>query len=283
MHLVPEHGIFEALDLWQKTILSPPSLDSFNGELDSAALLESTDWSLSMPNPDSASEALFTDNSAGEGSSQPLTDTSYASWFENTGSPSFAGDIQILQPNLTRNATFGSPHTSSLSNGSPYLPSNVRFLLSHYMNHVIGSLSGLPQSEAPWKGIHVPYAMTAYGELDVMGRSSLARVSLLYSLLALTCYHLGALYGPSSSSIDRGSDTQLLLPDDQASTAQFWNSQGLKFREIARTAFRKCLNAMSKEPAERIKYKELFVSAMNLICTGVCLFSTRLTSSHGPG
>jgi hypothetical protein len=157
---------------------------------------------------------------------------------------------------------------SPLNRVTPPVPNNVRFLLSHYVNHVIASLSGLPLTEAPWRGIHVPYAMAAYGELDIMGQSSFARVSLLYSLLSLTCYHLATLYKPSSST--SAADLLVVSTSAQANSLDHWLSQGLKFRNIARTAYRKCLRALSKEPLEHVKYKELFVSAMNMVCTGVC-------------
>ena len=189
--------------------------------------------------------------------------------------PTFASDIQAAQTKLTRSTPYPNPATSSLHGvGSPHVPSNIRFLLSHYVNHVIDSLSGLPQSQAPWKTIHVPYAMTAYGELDIMGQSSFARVSLLYSVLSLTCYHLGTLYGPSSDDGSAGVGVQ--VSDVQAASSQYWNSQGAKLREIARTAFRKCLHAISAQQTEPVKYKEVFVSAMSLICAGVRLVSTRL-------
>jgi hypothetical protein len=162
---------------------------------------------------------------------------------------------------------YGNPSPSTLSNGSPCIPHNVRFLLSHYINHVVSSLTGLPQDEAPWKKIHLPYAMAAYGELDVLGHSSFARVSLLYSLLSLTCFHLATLYKPTS--IDGSIDVQGLTNDQQTSNLQYWNSQGSQFREMARTAFRKCRLQISSELPEYLKYKELFVSAMSLICTGV--------------
>ncbi|OAP60503.1 hypothetical protein AYL99_05505 [Fonsecaea erecta] len=249
----------------------PGPTASLDGDRDSAACLDGLDWSLSIPDSSIGSHTLFAEAPAGETYNYSFTNPAYAPLFESANLPStsasFADDIQLTQPRFTRIASFGHPSASSLSSGSPYVPSNVRFLLSHYMNHVIASLSGLPHTEAPWKKIHVPYAMTAYGELDVLGQSSFARVSLLYSLLSLTCYHLATLYKPISAG--SGTDIQVLPTDDQASNLQYWNSQGLKFREIARTAFRKCLQAMSTEKPEHIKYKEVFVSAMNLICTGI--------------
>ncbi|KIW32254.1 uncharacterized protein PV07_03814 [Cladophialophora immunda] len=244
---------------------------SLDGDRETVACLDGIDWSLSVPDSNMGSQALFTDASVGENFNYSFTNATYTPLFEGANvtntNTTFAGDIGLTQPRFTKVATYGHPSASSLSNGSPYVPSNVRFLLSHYMNHVIASLSGLPHTEAPWKRIHVPYAMTAYGELDIMGQSGFARVSLLYSLLSLTCYHLGTLYKPTATG--SGTDTQVLPTDDQASNLQYWNSQGLKFREIARTAFRKCLHAMSTEQLEHVKYKEVFVSAMNLICTGI--------------
>ncbi|KAH0845040.1 hypothetical protein AYO21_01697 [Fonsecaea monophora] len=284
----------EALEQSEMTIQLPESMSSLDGDREAAtACLDGIDWSLSVADNGVGSQALFAETPAGasynysftnaaytpliegkEGSSYQVVELVPVAQMQQTGtnipgtSTPFQDDIQLSQPRFTGIATYGHPAASSLSNGSPYVPSNVRFLLSHYMNHVISSLSGLPHNEAPWKSIHVPYAMTAYGELDIMGQSGFARVSLLYSLLSLTCYHLATLYKPAAT-VSGTDTTQLLSTDDQATNLQYWNSQGLKFREIARTAFRKCLQAMSTEQPEQIKYKELFVSAMNLICTGI--------------
>jgi len=165
--------------------------------------------------------------------------------------------------------SFRHPAVSSLTHDSPYLPANVRFLLSHYTTYVIHSLSGLPQTKAPWKGIHVPCALATYGELDVTGQSSFARVSLLYSLLSLTCYHLGTLYDGSSTTT--AGRTEPMLSTEQAENSQYWYSRGVKYRDIARTAFQKYLQTLSEGLPERVKYKEVFASAMSLICAGVCL------------
>ncbi|OAL21346.1 hypothetical protein AYO22_08069 [Fonsecaea multimorphosa] len=271
LNLKPDTEDVEALDQTQVTMQYTESLASLDGNQEPIACLDGIDWSLSIPDSSTGSQALCAAAPAGESYSYSFTNAGYTPLFEGANLPgtntSFADNIQFPQPTFTKVATYGHPSASSLSNGSPYVPSNVRFLLSHYMNHVIASLSGLPHTEAPWKRIHVPYAMTAYGELDIMGQSSLARVLLLYSLLSLTCYHLGTLYKPTSNA--GGAGTEVQPTDDQASNLQYWNSQGLKFREIARTAFRKCLHALSTEQPEQVKYKELFVSAMNLICTGI--------------
>lgn len=153
-----------------------------------------------------------------------------------------------------------SPSTR-LSNGSPYLPADVRFLLHHYDTQVIDSLSALPiaRDKAPWRGLHLPSALRAYGELDILGTSSLARVSLLYSLLSLTCYHLSSLYTPVGVGTP-------LEPAPNTETEEHWKRQAQKFRGIGRTAFRKHLES---EPLRKGKYKESLMAAMSLVCIGI--------------
>ncbi|EXJ83129.1 hypothetical protein A1O1_06748 [Capronia coronata CBS 617.96] len=201
-----------------------------------------------------------------------FADVTDNSWFLDTSdlplaNPSYAQDVHPFQFPNTHAFDCGHPSASSLPNGSPYLPRNVRFLLSHYTTHVIDSLSALPQTKAPWRGIHVPCALTAYGELDVLGHSSFARVSLLYSLLSLTCYHLSSLY--ESASPQGTTNTPLLASSRKDSTAYHWESQARKFRGIARTAFRKCLQSISTQTGDKVKYKELLMSSMTLVCAGI--------------
>ncbi|KAL1849359.1 hypothetical protein VTK73DRAFT_9895 [Phialemonium thermophilum] len=156
------------------------------------------------------------------------------------------------------------PLTSRFSSGSPYLPPEVRFLLHHYDHHVIDSLSAIPvpRDRAPWRQLHLPCALRAYGELDVLGTSSLARVSLLYSLLSLTCYHLSSLY----TSVDLGDVGAAPTPPTQTPNAERWQQRALKFRGIARTAFRKHVASQGTAGG---KYKETLMAAMSLICVGV--------------
>jgi hypothetical protein len=160
--------------------------------------------------------------------------------------------------------------TYSLSHGSPYLPHDVRFLMSHYTELVIDSLASLPHPKAPWKGLHVPCALSAFVELDFFGRSNLARVSVLYSLLSLASFHLSALYesGTTTSYLDSAS----LIRVGESSTndhALHWISQARKYREIARIAYHKCAQQILKEGKSSVKYKEMLMAAMNLVCIGV--------------
>lgn len=151
---------------------------------------------------------------------------------------------------------------------SPYMPSNVRYLLSHYATVVIDSLSAIPQPElrAPWRGLHLSSALSAHGELDVFGTSSLAKISLLYSLLSLTCFHLSSMY--KSDDRDLGNNTFGPSTGGVPST-QYWKEQAEKLRVVSRTAFRKHLEVVTANPSHKQKYKESLMAAMSLVCVGI--------------
>ncbi|KAK5942523.1 arginine metabolism regulation protein II [Knufia obscura] len=172
-----------------------------------------------------------------------------------------------IPQNLAATSHLGCLANSPLSKGSPYLPREVQFLMSHYVNHAVNSLALMPMDHAPWKGIHVPSALAAYGELDLFGKSSFARVSLLYSLLSLTCFHLGTLWSASDDNSSPASENS--MGGAAGPHGEKWDTQGRKFRGIARTAFRKHMDSLSGPHKVKCKYKETLMAAMSLICVGV--------------
>ncbi|KPI35014.1 Arginine metabolism regulation protein II [Cyphellophora attinorum] len=131
-----------------------------------------------------------------------------------------------------------SPQLCSSPSSSPYLPSNVRFLLNHYATHVIDSLTSvpLPKERSPWRGLHLSCAMTAYGEMDVLDEAS-------------------------TTVKDSGSFRQAM------ESAQHWSGQAQKFRNIGRVAFRKHLESI--DASHKPKYKESLMAAMSLVCVGI--------------
>lgn len=161
-------------------------------------------------------------------------------------------------------------HIRSLSHGSPYLPQNARFLLSHYTSCVIDSLSTLPMPKAPWKGLHVPCALSAYAELDFLGQSNLARVSVLYGLLSIASFHLSALHQPPTST-EHPSDEPMSASNSSADNPNhtYWMARGQKYREIARMAYHKAIRTLHEESKDKLKYKEILMAALNLMCTSV--------------
>jgi arginine metabolism regulation protein II len=152
------------------------------------------------------------------------------------------------------------------STGSPYLPRELRFLLHHYDSHVVDSLSVIPLAhEAPWRRLHLASALRAYSELDVLQKSGFARVSLLYSLLSMTCFHLTSMYAHASEDMPLHPAEGQVAAVSMANARQ-WQEKGQRFRGIARIAFQKQLKA---EEFSGKNYKELLMAALTLVCVGI--------------
>lgn len=154
---------------------------------------------------------------------------------------------------------------------SPYLPRCAQYLLWHYAKHTIPSLSAIPPShEKPlWDELHLPTALKAYAELNVLGDSSLPRVSLLYSLLSITSFQLGALHrnGHRGHLIDpTGSRSSF---SSEMWSAADWEAQAIKFRNIAQTGLSRYLENFSTASGDNFKYKEILLAAVSLVCIGV--------------
>ena len=166
-----------------------------------------------------------------------------------------------------------SPSSSAIPEPtSPYLPRCARYLLWHYATCTIPSLSAIPlaAADAPWTELHLPCALKAYAELNVLSDSSLSRVSLLYSLLSMSCFQLSSLHRNGGKEA-RPSSAALSSPFtlDESSMSSRWETQARKFRNIAQTGFQRCLQSLSTEKGAKLKYKEIFLAAMSIICTGV--------------
>ncbi|KAH7024577.1 fungal-specific transcription factor domain-containing protein [Microdochium trichocladiopsis] len=179
---------------------------------------------------------------------------------------SLAWQIQASEPELPAAI---SPQALPMHE-SPYLPRCAQYLLWHYSNHTIPSLSGIPlQNEnSLWKRLHLPTALQAYAELGVLGDSSLPRVSLLYSLMSIACFQLKALHkdAPGHGVVAPFSLGPAFAAESWS--AADWEAQGIKFRDIAQTGLQKFLrNAeTSRSVGASYKYKEVLVAAVSLVC-----------------
>lgn len=176
-------------------------------------------------------------------------------------------DHQAVPPALT---TIDLPESDS-----PYLPTSARYLLWHYAKHTIPSLSSSTREDfrSPWHELHLPTALKAYAELNVLGNSNLARVSVLYSILSITCFQLRSLHrdGSQPSGLNPSYTTSSFHPGRWK--ADDWEKQAHKFKNIAQTGLNKCLQNASVSPRGESKYKEVFLAALNLVCL-------RIVSGH---
>lgn len=103
-----------------------------------------------------------------------------------------------------------------------------------------------------------------------MGDSSLARVSLLYSLLAIASFQLSALH---QDVVDMLAPVDGICapnsPPRALSSSAYWGLQGQRFRRISQTAFRKCLQNIANDTGENSKYNDVFLAAMSNVTVGV--------------
>lgn len=158
-----------------------------------------------------------------------------------------------------------------LKPSSPYLPRCAQYLLWHYAKHTIPSLSATPPSneKSLWNELHLPTALKAYAELNVLGDSSLPRVSLLYSLLSISSFQLRALHSNDhwGHQMDHAVSGSSFSPDTWSATD--WEAQAIKFRNIAQTGLSKYLESFPAASGDKFKYKEVLLAAVNLVCIRV--------------
>ncbi|KXJ86066.1 fungal-specific transcription factor domain-domain-containing protein [Microdochium bolleyi] len=262
------------------------SLDAYGGDLDGMSLFTSGD-DLSSPIP--AYGSLSSSGWTGDnttitlergtiaGIDHLLEETFHASVLQpNERSP--AWQLQPTEPAIP--AALSSQALPA--HASPYLPSCAQYLLWHYSNHTIPSLSGIPvhNETSIWKRLHLPTALRAYAELGVLGDSSLPRVSLLYSLMSIACFQLRSLHKDglvlrqgSSMGVSAGAK---FTPESW--TADEWETEGQKFRNIAQRGLQKFLGDTKTPEALRkgsFKYKEVLVAAVSLVCIQIISGDTR--------
>jgi hypothetical protein len=103
-----------------------------------------------------------------------------------------------------------------------------------------------------------------------MGDSSLAKVSLLYSLLAIAAFQLSALHQDAVDMLPLvdGNGTPN-SPPSSLSSSSYWKLQGQKFRHISQTAFRRCLENIANNTGVPSKYNDVFLAAMSNVTVGV--------------
>jgi hypothetical protein len=107
-------------------------------------------------------------------------------------SPSTSGDFTSCFDYSLSNAS--SPHImesrspslvdSNVFNRSfkrPFMTPEVRYLLSHYMNHVVDIMTVVSNLKSPWRSLHLPRALQGCGELEAVGTTCNARYSSLQS------------------------------------------------------------------------------------------------------
>ncbi|EKG16410.1 hypothetical protein MPH_06379 [Macrophomina phaseolina MS6] len=94
-----------------------------------------------------------------------------------------------------------SPQSFSILDGSssPISPEG-HLLLSHFMNDFVKVASQNLNDKSPWQSLYFPEALKAVGQLTLRTEPSAANLSLLYSLMVISAFHLDRLSGAEAGS-----------------------------------------------------------------------------------
>jgi arginine metabolism regulation protein II len=137
------------------------------------------------------------------------------------------------------------------------IPANATYLLHHYKAQMDRLFSPLRVRKPPWAVLHLPAAMSAVGDLTVWGRTSHAKASLFYAVLAVSAFNLDRIeYGIPGNS-------------------NYWWYIGECNRERARREMKQCLASEIQGPGKS-KYKEILMGILSMVTISVRLFL------HGP-
>lgn len=94
-----------------------------------------------------------------------------------------------------------SPQALAIPTGSasPISPEE-HLLLSHFMNDFVKVASPTSNGKSPWQTLYFPEALKTVGQLTLRADPSAASLSLLYSLMVISAFHLDRLSGAEAGA-----------------------------------------------------------------------------------
>lgn len=147
----------------------------------------------------------------------------------------FAGDIGDLAPLITNT------------------------LLAHYRETLIANFIPLKQHKPPWTILHLPCAMSAYGEIALLGDTNNAKASLLFAIFAMSALNLD-----QHQKRDTGKSSQ-------------WLAAGELYRERAKCRLQACLREQGGN-VKKAKYKEVLMALLSMVTTCVSYAANAVVS-----
>lgn len=132
------------------------------------------------------------------------------------------------------------------------IPSDVRFLLDHFAEQYVDIVSLIKNQKSPWRILHLPSALSTFGELVIWRTPDHFRISLFYAILALSAFHLDRLSGSSDG-------------------AGHWWAVGTSHYMRARSELRKGLS-LEANGTKQAKYKDILMALLTMVT--VCVSSS---------
>jgi arginine metabolism regulation protein II len=137
-------------------------------------------------------------------------------------------------------------------------PGVMRTLLDHYQTNMMSCFTPLHHEKPPWKVLHLPCAISAYGELSLLGDCNNAKMTLLFAVLAMSAFNLKHLQ---------------TIPTE----ADNWQSIAECYRERAKSRLKICLGEQS-EQQKKSKYKEVLMALTSMVT--VCVVSGQMQEAR---
>ncbi|OJK04250.1 hypothetical protein ASPACDRAFT_1878882 [Aspergillus aculeatus ATCC 16872] len=132
----------------------------------------------------------------------------------------------------------------------------AKLLLDHYRHTIINYLApARVKSKSPWEKIYIPSMLGAIGEILLQGNSSNARVSLLFSVLAVSAYSL---------------HENTLLEDEWGCYASP-RLLGNTYRARATARLKRSLRDLSAGGTKKDKYKDILMALLSMVT--ICIVS----------
>lgn len=133
-----------------------------------------------------------------------------------------------------------------------FMTPEVRYLLSHYMTHVIDIMTVVSNMKSPWKSLHLPRALQGCGELEAVGTTCNARNALINALLSISAYNLAQKFSGHQNSAE----------------ADKWSKAAQKYRFRAVNFLKICLEVDFKQPS-KVRYKEILAAMLSMVTIDV--------------
>lgn len=127
-------------------------------------------------------------------------------------------------------------------------------LLDHYRLRMVAFFTpARVESKSPWQSIYIPSLLSTVGEIELAGESSNAKVSLLFSIFAISCFSMDGCSFPTGESHS---------PD--------WKALGELYRERATRRLKHSLHNVSRSGGKKEKYKDVLMALLSMvtICVG---------------
>ncbi|PYI34380.1 hypothetical protein BP00DRAFT_336798 [Aspergillus indologenus CBS 114.80] len=213
---------------------------------------------ISSPQPDAQ-----LDTSAFAGLNPATSEALYGLPDDLVSIPEILAQINTLD--YTHSASDSSPFTFPLNiplarripeDLVDFTAPGAKLLLDHYRHTIINYLApARVKSKSPWKKVYIPSVLSAIGEILLQGDSSNARVSLLFSVLAISAFSL---------------DGKMLLENEYGyyASAQIL---GKMYRARATARLKQSLRDLSARGSKKDKYKDILMALLSMVT--ICIVS----------